>query len=382
MLSVYVHWPFCLSKCPYCDFNSHVVNGLDQEVFRRAYRRELEHYAALLSGRSVVSIFIGGGTPSLMSPQTVEFVLSDIARLWTLDKNVEVTMEANPSSAEAGNFTAFRQAGVNRLSLGVQSLDDAALRFLGRAHDVAEAKAAVALAAKTFPRFSFDLIYGYKGQTCSAWQTELREALSLAGGHVSLYQLTIEPHTQFFVREKRGEVLAVAEDDAASMFETTQELTSAAGLPAYEISNHAREGDACRHNLTYWHYDDYIGVGPGAHGRYCLGDGRHAVENARAPDAWLRQVERLGQGASGDVILQGPLAMREALMMGLRLVEGISLPRWKEKFGTSLPLRLEENALNQLIGLGFIEKDEKSLRATSAGLQRLDAVLTRLFDVF
>jgi putative oxygen-independent coproporphyrinogen III oxidase len=379
MPALYIHWPFCISKCPYCDFNSHAGDISNQEAWRLAYRRELEYYAGFLSGHSVSSVFFGGGTPSLMEAHTVDSVLQDIARLWNIDKNAEITLEANPSSSDASKFADFRKAGVNRLSLGVQSLNDEALKFLGRAHHADEAKNAIILAGRHFPRFSFDMIYGYSGQTPEKWRQELREALSLTNGHLSLYQLTIEPHTQFHVRTKRGEALTSSDDDAITMFETTQNMTNASGLPAYEISNHARPGQESRHNLTYWHYEDYIGIGPGAHGRYRLNQTRHAVENIRAPDTWLKQVKTKGHGVKTNETLGTDTAMREALMMGLRLTEGIDLNLWREKFQTPLPAFMPSERLDRLERDGLIVRDEKSLRASPAGLQRLDALLTYLF---
>ncbi|MDR3424321.1 MAG: radical SAM family heme chaperone HemW [Alphaproteobacteria bacterium] len=414
-LAIYIHWPFCISKCPYCDFNSHVGDTTDQEIWRQAYRRELEHYADLLRARRVTSIFFGGGTPSLMEARTVESVLQDIARLSVVDPDAEITLEANPSSAEADKFADFRKAGVNRLSLGVQALNDAALRFLGRAHNADEARRAIALAAKHFPRFSFDLIYARQEQTPVEWRQELREALALAGGHLSLYQLTIEPHTGFHTRMRRGETLTAQDNCAADMYEATQEMMDEAGMPAYEISNHARKGHESRHNLTYWHYEDYIGIGPGAHGRIGIqkqkeisplppqgGEGwvrgdfgsknpplpltprggrgalRRALENHRAPDIWLRQVEERGHGLKTDETLTAETAMREALMMGLRLSAGIDLEIWREKFNAPLSRFLAKEKMARLKREGLIVEDEKNLRASPAGRQRLDAVLAYL----
>jgi oxygen-independent coproporphyrinogen-3 oxidase len=375
MIAVYIHWPFCVSKCPYCDFNSRKGDVSDQEIWRRAYRRELEHDADLLSRQSVGSVFFGGGTPSLMEARTVDSVLQDIARLWSVDKDAEITLEANPSSAESAKFADFRKVGVNRLSLGVQSLKDDALKFLGRAHNVEQAKNALTLAAKHFPRFSFDLIYAYRNQTPEIWEQELHSALAYAGDHLSLYQLTIEPQTPFHAHMQRGEMIASSGDDAAAMFEATQEIMNAAGLPAYEISNHARKGHESRHNLTYWHYEDYIGIGPGAHGRMRIGQTRRAVENIRAPYVWMEHVEAQGYGVKSDETLDDITAMREALMMGLRLTEGIDLNRWREKFQTPLPDFLSSERLAKLEKEGLIAKNEKTLRATPAGLQRLNAVL-------
>ncbi len=377
-LAVYIHWPFCVSKCPYCDFNSHVGDTMDQTRWRDAYQRELEYYAALLPNRRITSIFFGGGTPSLMEPRTVASVLQDIHRLWRVDHDAEITLEANPSSAEADKFADFRAAGVNRLSLGVQSLNAEALKFLGRAHNADEAQRAIELAAQIFPRFSFDLIYAYEGQTPEQWRQELRTALALAGGHLSLYQLTIEPHTIFHTRARRGETLTTTDDYAATMFEATQEVMENAGLPAYEISNHARAGQESRHNLTYWHYEDYFGIGPGAHGRHRDHKNRHALENHRAPEIWLQQVLSQGHGIKTDETLDTETAMREALMMGLRLTKGIDLENWRKKFPTPLPHLLPADRLARLEQEGLVAQNDKALYATRTGLQRLNAVLEYL----
>ena len=378
--AVYVHWPFCVSKCPYCDFNSHVGDTQNQEKWRIAYRREIAHYAQRLPGRTVTSIFFGGGTPSLMEPATVEAVLSSIAQHWLIDPTVEITLEANPSSVEAQKFVDFRAAGVNRLSLGVQALNDEALKFLGRAHGVSEARHAIDLAARTFTRFSFDLIYARQGQTPQDWQSELRDALTMAGGHLSLYQLTIEPHTQFHTRTRRGEVLTAPDPAAVAMYEMTQDILNTAGLPAYEISNHASQGDESRHNLTYWQYDDYIGIGPGAHGRYMDDIGRHATENHRAPELWLSAVDQLGHGVKNTEIIDHHTAMREAVMMGLRLTRGINLHDWQKKFTTPLIDFLTRDKCAKLAREGYLDTGPAHFRATSAGLQRLNALLDYLLN--
>jgi len=374
-LALYIHWPFCVSKCPYCDFNSHVGDTHDQKKWRQSYQRELEYYAALLPNRTVTSVFFGGGTPSLMEAETVESVLQNISRLWSVESNAEITLEANPSSAEADKFADFRSAGVNRLSLGVQSLKEDALKFLGRAHDALDAKRAISLAKKHFPRFSFDLIYARQDQTPAQWREELHEALALAGDHLSLYQLTIEPHTQFHTRTRRGESLTAIDDHAVAMFEMTQDIMGAAGMPAYEISNHARLSQESRHNLTYWHYEDYIGIGPGAHGRYHDGHIRYATENHRAPDIWLQETTAQGHGIKVNDDLTTEASMREALMMGLRLTEGIDLANWQKKFGVPLSQFLPSERLTKLKAENYIIEDKKSLRATRTGLQRLNAVL-------
>ncbi len=375
-LALYIHWPFCLSKCPYCDFNSHVGGGQDQEIWRQAYRRELTHNAALLPSRRITSVFFGGGTPSLMEARTVESVLNDIARLWACDDKIEITLEANPSSAEAEKFADFRRAGVQRLSLGVQSLNDAALRFLGRAHNAQEARAALALAARSFPRFSFDLIYARKGQTPDDWRAELQEALSFGSDHLSLYQLTIEAETVFATRARRGESLTAPEEASVLMYEMTQEMMEKAGLPAYEISNHARLGQESRHNLTYWHYEDYVGIGPGAHGRIGIGtESCQAIENHRAPETWLDSVQRTGVGMKQRTDLSPDAAMREALMMGLRLTEGIDLQRWREKFGCDLMGFVPEARRQRLEAEAYLKRTAERLFLTRAGLQRLNSVL-------
>jgi putative oxygen-independent coproporphyrinogen III oxidase len=379
-LAIYIHWPFCQSKCPYCDFNSFVAGSIDHAAWRSAYRRELEHYAALMPDRRITSIFFGGGTPSLMEAETVAAALDAIARLWPVEKDAEVTLEANPGSSEAVKFASFRAAGVNRLSLGVQALRDEDLLFLGRAHSVKEARRAVDLAQKHFPRFSFDLIYARRGQSPGAWETELREALALAGGHLSLYQLTIEPNTAFHTRASRGEELIAEDDSSVAMYELTQRVMKEAGRPAYEVSSHARAGEESRHNLTYWRYEDYIGIGPGAHGRFVVGATapRQATDNHRAPDVWLREIEAKGNGLRHTEELNTQAAMREALMMGLRLAEGIDLASWREKFGVEIEAFLPPEKIRRLRQEAFIEHDSAALRATSSGLQRLNAILAYL----
>ncbi len=381
-LAVYIHWPFCQSKCPYCDFNSHVASTIDHEAWRAAYRKEIEYYAQELPGRRVTSIFFGGGTPSLMEPKTVENVLQDIARHWICAEDIEITLEANPGSVEAQKFADFRKAGVNRLSLGIQALDNEALKFLGRAHDRDQALQALELAVRHFPRFSFDLIYARKGQTSKAWEAELQKALKLAGEHLSLYQLTIEPGTQFHALDRRGEKLTAQEEEAVTMFELTQDILSAAGLPAYEVSNHARPGAESRHNLAYWHYDDYIGIGPGAHGRYLSSDIRWATEDHKTPDVWLAQVSETGNGLRVRDPVDLLTAQREALMMGLRLTSGIDLEDWRKKFGSDLIGEtgniLSPEKTQRLISEDYLVLDRCGLKTTRAGMQRLNAILSYL----
>ena len=377
-LAVYIHWPFCRSKCPYCDFNSHVRDRIDEGRWTRALLADLEHQAALAPEREVTSIFFGGGTPSLMPPDTVAALLGRVRALWPAAPDLEVTLEANPNSAEAERFAAFAAAGVNRLSLGIQALDPAALRFLGRRHDRDEALAAIRLARVTFPRYSFDLIYARPDQTLAAWDEELSEALALAGEHLSLYQLTIEPGTAFGNRAARGETLAADEEAAAALFEATQQRLAAAGLPAYEISNHARPGAECRHNLAYWRYNDYLGIGPGAHGRVTRAGGKIATQQLRSPEAWLAAVESAGTGIEVTVPIGREAAVEEMVMMGLRLVEGVSRPRLEAVAECDVEA-LFGMALPRLIDGGFVTLDRDCLAATEAGRQRLNAVLGALF---
>jgi putative oxygen-independent coproporphyrinogen III oxidase len=377
-LALYIHWPFCLSKCPYCDFNSHVRASIDEARWRAALLRDLEHYAGLTGRHAVTSIFFGGGTPSLMSAATVGAVLERAAALWPWAPGVEITLEANPTSVEAARFRAFRSAGVNRVSLGVQALEDGALKFLGRGHDVAEALAALDVARQSFERFSFDLIYARPGQTVASWEEELGRAIALAGEHLSVYQLTIEPGTAFAPAHARGDFTLPDEETQAALYETTLARLDAAGLPAYEISNHARPGAECRHNLVYWRYGDYVGVGPGAHGRLTLEDARVATRQYRAPETWLEAVERAGHGGEEPVALTPREQRDELLMMGLRLGEGIPRTRFRERLGRDVEAVLEAERLAPLIEAGFLALDDERLVATVAGRQRLNAVLGHL----
>jgi len=375
---LYVHWPFCRSKCPYCDFNSHVRAAVDHGRWRAALLRELDHYGAATKGRQLTSIFFGGGTPSLMEPETVGAVIERAAALWAFDPNVEITLEANPTSVEADKFAAFRSAGVNRISLGVQSLREADLKFLGRQHNAGEARDAVSLGHRYFDRLSFDLIYARPGQTVEDWRAELREALAMAGDHLSVYQLTIEADTAFASAYRRGDFILPDEDTAAALFETTQEALEQAGLPAYEISNHARPGEASRHNLTYWRYGDYAGVGPGAHGRLTLDGVKYATRQHRAPEAWLAAVEQNGHATRQRDEVAAAARGEEMLMMGLRLAEGVDGSRFEAETGQTLRSALDARRLELLIDSGFVEVDEQGLRATVAGRQRLNTVLAQL----
>jgi putative oxygen-independent coproporphyrinogen III oxidase len=375
---LYLHWPFCRSKCPYCDFNSHVRGRIDQGRWRRALLAELDHYAALTPGRRLASIFFGGGTPSLMEPATAAALIDRAGRHWSMESDIEITLEANPTSVEAANFAALAAAGVNRLSLGIQALEDAALRFLGREHSASEALAALDLARRHFPRFSFDLIYARPGQTEADWAAELERALALAGEHLSVYQLTIEENTAFAGAWRRGDFALPSEETAARLYEITQARLAAAGLPAYEISNHARPGAECRHNLIYWQGGDCAGVGPGAHGRLTLAGARHATRQHRAPEAWLQAVESQGHATREHRPLGIEERRDELLMMGLRLSAGVQRARFKSVVGREIEDALAPAALAPLVEAGFLELDAGGLRATAAGRQRLDALLPRL----
>jgi oxygen-independent coproporphyrinogen-3 oxidase len=368
-LALYVHWPFCVSKCPYCDFNSHVRETVDQQVWRDALLADLAHEARELPGRRLGSVFFGGGTPSLMPPSTVAAVLDAAERHWGFAEDVEITLEANPSSVEAARFADLAAAGVNRVSLGIQSLDDAALRFLGRAHDVTEGQAALDVAQRVFPRVSFDLIYALPGQTLTAWRAELARALARGTEHLSLYQLTIEPGTRFATEAAAGRLAIPDGDSAADLFEATRALTAAAGLPAYETSNHARIGAESRHNLTYWRYRDYAGVGPGAHGRR----GGMATQRRRKPENWLAAVARNGHGIEVEDTLDPHERATEALVMGLRLREGVDLTRVAALAGGVAPV--DDAAVARLADQGFVMREGTWLRVTEAGALLLDAIL-------
>jgi oxygen-independent coproporphyrinogen-3 oxidase len=377
-LALYIHWPFCLAKCPYCDFNSHVRERIDQARFARALRVELAWEAARLGRRPLTSIFFGGGTPSLMEPATVAALIGDARRLFDAADDVEITLEANPTSVEAGRLAAFRDAGVNRVSLGVQSLDDEALRRLGRQHSVEQAVAALEIARPLFPRISFDLIYARPGQTMRAWQAELRRALDLVADHLSLYQLTIEPGTAFEALHRRGEIVLPEEDAAAALYDATAEEAGRFGLLAYEVSNYARRGSESRHNLAYWRYRDYAGIGPGAHGRVSVGDALLATRRHRAPEAWAERVERDGHGTTSEDGLSPTERTREMLLMGLRLAEGVDADRFASRTGTALRDALDADVLAHAVGEGYVRQDGNVLRATTEGRKRLDALLAAL----
>jgi oxygen-independent coproporphyrinogen-3 oxidase len=377
-LGVYVHWPFCKSKCPYCDFNSHVRDGVEQVRWRAALLRELEHAAREAPARRVETMFFGGGTPSLMEPETVAALIARTRALWDSAPEIEITLEANPTSVEASRFAALAEAGVNRVSLGVQALDPAALKFLGREHSTDEALEALATARRHFARHSFDLIYARPDQTPEAWAEELERALTLAGEHLSLYQLTIERGTRFFTDHARGTFVLPDEEASAAMFEHTQARLEQAGLPAYEISNHARPGAACRHNLIYWRYQDYVGIGPGAHGRFAEGSAKKATRRSSGPEAWLEAVERTGHGTAETSSVEGRDMVEEALMMGLRLADGIDRATFASVTGVDPIEAIDAARLEPLVRAGFLEVDATHLRATSEGRQRLNALLERL----
>ncbi|MEI9927157.1 MAG: radical SAM family heme chaperone HemW [Sphingomonas sp.] len=368
-LALYVHWPFCVSKCPYCDFNSHVREQVDQAAWREALLADLRHEAEALPGRKLGSIFFGGGTPSLMPPETVAAVIAAAEAHWGFADDVEITLEANPSSVEAARFADLAAAGVNRVSLGLQALDDAALRFLGRAHGVDEGLAALETAQACFERASFDLIYALPGQSQAAWEAELARALSFGTEHLSLYQLTIEPGTRFATLVAQGVLASPDPDHGADLFEATRAITAAAGLPAYEISNHARPGAESRHNLTYWRYGDYAGIGPGAHGRR----GGMATYRRKKPENWLAAVARNAHGIEREDALMPAERAVEALLMGLRLGEGVDLARIATLAEGEAPI--DRHALARIEAQGLAVRTGDALRVTDAGMPVLEAIL-------
>lgn len=378
MFALYIHWPFCASKCPYCDFNSHVADTIDHNAWRDAYVREMEFYAGLTKGRTVTSIFFGGGTPSLMEPHTAELVIDTAQRLWHLSNDCEITLEANPTSIEIDKFKAFRQAGVNRVSVGVQSFNNEQLKFLGRRHDVGEAIKAIDTARTVFDRYSFDLIYARPNQTLAAWEAELSQALTHADGHLSLYQLTIEPNTAFHTRYQRKEFNIPVDDDAAALYELTQTMMTAHGLPAYEISNHARAGEESRHNLAYWRYADYVGVGPGAHGRLTLNGNKVGTRGHRAPDVWLKQVADKGNGAHPFEAIDRRARLEEALMMGLRLQEGVPVSRLSQELNADWQTIIAPKRVRAMVDENMLVFEGDTLTATPEGLQRLNGLLSYL----
>jgi putative oxygen-independent coproporphyrinogen III oxidase len=377
-LALYIHWPFCLAKCPYCDFNSHVRERIPQARFAAALRAELAFEAGRLGRRRLASIFFGGGTPSLMAPETVAALIADAGRLFDPAPDMEITLEANPTSVEAERLAAFRQAGVNRVSLGVQSLDPAALRFLGRQHSAGQAIAALETARALFPRISFDMIYARPGQTVEAWRGELRQALALAADHLSLYQLTIEPGTAFEALHRSGAIVPPDPDTAAELYEATGEAAARFGLLAYEVSNYAVPGREGRHNLAYWRYGDYAGIGPGAHGRIMVDSVLLATRRHRAPEPWADRVERDGHGITDEQPVPPADRAREMLLMGLRLSEGVNATRFAAR--TTIPLMdaLDPIALRLAEQEGYIVNEGDVVKATPEGRLRLDALLAAL----
>ncbi len=373
-LALYVHWPFCVSKCPYCDFNSHVRDSVDQAAWLHALLADLAHEAAALPGRRLASIFFGGGTPSLMPPATVAAIIEAACRIWPPTDNVEITLEANPSSVEAARFADIAAAGVNRVSLGVQALHDDALAFLERAHGVDEALAALDVAQRHFARVSFDLIYARPGQSLAGWEAELTRALSFGTEHLSLYQLTIEPGTRFATLAAKGQLTLPDADLSADLFEATQALTHAAGLPLYEVSNHARPGAESRHNLTYWRYRDYAGIGPGAHGRR----GGLATVRRKKPENWIAAVERNGHGIEREDALTADERVTEALVMGLRMREGVDLARIATLGARPIDAIVRADAVSLLMRQGLLLREGDRLALTPAGIPVLDAVLREI----
>lgn len=375
---LYVHWPFCQSKCPYCDFNSHVVSVIDQEQWRDAYLAEMRRYAMLTPGRVLSSIFFGGGTPSLMPAATVAAIIDEACRLWTPANTIEITLEANPTSVEIGRLQDFRSAGVNRVSVGIQALNDTDLRRLGRTHGAIEARNAISVSQSVFDRTSFDLIYARQNQTLIDWENELDEALRLSAGHLSLYQLTIEPGTVFGARFEQGKLLGLPQEDlTADMYELTQAMCSANGRPAYEVSNHAHEGQESRHNLIYWRCGDYVGIGPGAHGRLTALDGtRCATERPKSPSEWLGLASQATLSASELEPLSRTDQATEFLVMGLRLVEGIDMTRFRDVAGYDL----RSARIDELVDLQLLTINGDQLRATETGLPVLNSILRSITD--
>ena len=376
-LALYIHWPFCVSKCPYCDFNSHVRESVDQEAWLAALLSDMAHEAALTQGRPLTSIFFGGGTPSLMPPSTVAALIRAAEQHWGFADDIEITLEANPSSVEAARFADLATAGVNRVSLGLQSLDDSALAFLGRAHSVSESLEALTIAQRHFSRVNIDLIYALPQQTAAQWRAQLERALSFGTDHLSLYQLTIEPGTRFEMMVRTGQFVPADNDEAAALYECTQDMTSFAGIPAYEISNHAKPGSESRHNLSYWRYDDYIGIGPGAHGRRL----NYATQRHKKPENFISAVSRNAHGLAGEDALDPATRATEALLMGLRLAEGISLQRLSQKTGIAADALLDMAAVDRIAALGLIRRDDDHVTVTPPGMPLLDAILPEIVAV-
>lgn len=376
---IYIHWPFCKSKCPYCDFNSHVSDRIDHNQWKSSYLKEIDYWASLTQGRVVDTVFFGGGTPSLMKAETVADILAHIQKRWRVANNWEVTLEANPTSFETSKFHDFYAAGVQRVSIGVQSLYEPDLKFLGREHSPEQARFAVTQAQKIFPRVSFDLIYARPQQTLQSWKEELSEAIQISkshiNGHMSLYQLTIERGTPFFTRHARADFEMPEQDLAADLFDMTGDMMGAAGMPAYEISNHAVPGQESRHNLGYWRYDDYVGIGPGAHGRLTQGSNKFATRGHRAPDVWLNKVQEFGHGMHPFDMVSPLARYQEALMMGLRLSEGVPIERLIQAYGASIDDILSKDKIASLVKEGILEESQTHLKTTQSGFRCLNAIL-------
>ncbi|MCC3304086.1 radical SAM family heme chaperone HemW [Sneathiella sp. HT1-7] len=376
---LYFHWPFCRKKCPYCDFNSHVREAVDQHRWTAALLRELDYFADQTTQKSLTSIFFGGGTPSLMTPETVAALIEGARSRFTFADDIEISLEANPTSVEASSFAGYGDAGVTRLSLGVQSMRDEALKFLGREHTAGEALQAIELARKSFANISFDLIYALPGQSVADWRSDLERALILAGDHLSLYQLTIEPNTGFAGAVRRGEFAIPVEENAEELFEVTQNICADAGRPAYEISNHARPGYECRHNLTYWRYGEYIGVGPGAHGRAMREGVRTAFQQKKRPESWLEAVETAGHGTDiTEPLIHRLECAEEMLLMGLRLDEGVWFENFSAAIGAPMQEFLRHDRLASLVEAGLMEMDDQKLRATERGRLVLNSLLPEI----
>lgn len=378
LFGIYIHWPFCKAKCPYCDFNSHVAESIDHEKWRDSYIREIDYIAEMTKGREVTSIFFGGGTPSLMRAETVEKIISHIQKRWHIRNDVEITLEANPTSVEAEKFQDFKLAGINRVSMGVQSLRDDDLKFLGREHSAQQAIQVIQTAASIFDRYSFDLIYARPEQSVEAWKVELKEALEYVGGHLSLYQLTIEKGTPFYAQEARGEFRIPEADQAGLFYEVTQEILNEAGLPAYEISNHAIPGQESMHNLTYWRYGDYAGIGPGAHGRLTVKEQKFATRTHRAPDIWLDKIKAEGHGFHPFEAVDENARLTEMMMMGLRLREGVSFEAIGQETGQDWRMVIAQDKVQNLVDEKLLTLSKTHIMPTIEGMQRLNGLLSYL----
>lgn len=377
-LAIYIHWPYCKSKCPYCDFNSHVSNSINHDQWRKAYIKEIEHFADYIARHNISSIFFGGGTPTLMEPETASLIISKLQSLGRFSNDIEITLEGNPTSVEAAKLRDFKDAGVNRISLGVQSLISKDLQFLGREHSPVEALNAVETASQIFDNYSFDLIYARPEQTLNEWQDELQQALKYARNHLSLYQLSIEKGTPFFSDYSKGVFKIPDEDLAADFYLLTREIMEQAGMPAYEISNHAKAGFESRHNLSYWRYDDYLGIGPGAHSRISVGNAKRAMMMTSQPDNWLTSIEKHGNAIQVNTILTDTEITDELIMMGLRIVEGISRERFKNITKYDIEDIIPEHKLDKLLKNQLVELDSTGLRCTKAGMLVVNAIAAEL----